>query len=245
MSSGARYRRLAFSFVALGVSTLPFTADAAPRAVVSLLEGRAEILRQATGEGDDRQLPWKPLDKGAGLAQGDTVRTSAGGRLELTLADGSRLRLGPDTRLTLERHRVGKADRSVGVAVWVGRVWAKVARRLGGNNAFEVRTQNAVAGVRGTSFTVVAMSDLSAIVQVYTGTVGVKKLGADYRARERKQVPGPERVDKKQWEEIIVTSMKKVQISALGEIAPAQDFEPVGEEVEWAQWNQKLDAQVR
>jgi hypothetical protein len=41
-----------------------------------------------------------------------------------------------------------------------------VTRALGDGSRFEVRTRNAVAGVRGTSFAVMAQSDLSAMVKV-------------------------------------------------------------------------------
>ena len=86
----------------------------------------------------------------------------------------------------------------------MGRLWASVTRRLRGDSAFEVRTRNSVAGVRGTSFAVLAQADLSSIVKVYTGTVGVKKKGL---SKNRVVVAGPQRIDRQQWEEVIATAM--------------------------------------
>src|SRR5688500_15936624 len=170
---------------------------------VTELIGKAEILRGAKGEPEDRAA-WKPLAKGAQLSIGDAVRTGEKSRLELTLLDGSRIRLGAGSKATLREGRFQGDERQVGVTMWVGRLWAKVAKKLGGDSKFEVETANAVAGVRGTSFTVIANQDLSALVRVYSGTVGVRKNdGPSFRNRARTQVSGPARVDQKQWEEIV------------------------------------------
>jgi len=93
---------------------------------------------------------------------------------------------------------------------------------------------------------VIANQDSSALVRVYSGTVGVRKNdGPSFRNRARTQVSGPSRVDQKQWEEIVATQMKQVAITNLGQILPASDFADQGDELEWAMWNQKLDEAVR
>ena len=122
--------------------------------------------------------------------------------------------------------------------LWLGRLWAKVAHRLGAGSRFEVKTGNAVAGVRGTSFAVLAHADLSSVVKVYTGTVGVKKSGS---GGKRTVVAGPQRVDRRQWEEVIATAMHQVRVTHLGEIRPAEDFVDQGSDEAWASWNQRRD----
>lgn len=216
---------------------LPLPALGAPGAKVSLLDGSAEVSR-----GSAKPLA---LKSGSALAEGDVVQTKDKSRMEIAFADGSVLRLGANTKLKLTEARFGAdKQRNVSVSVWVGRLWANVAKALGAKDTFEVETQNAVAGVRGTSFAVQASADLSAVVRVYAGTVGVRKgEGGAFGARpgSRKQVPGPQQIDKKQWEEIIAMAMKQVKVTALGDISPASDFEDTGEELEWAQWNQGRD----
>lgn len=185
------------------------------------------------------------LALGAEVAEGDTVETKAGAKLELSLPDGSKLRLAEKSKVTLTEGRFGeKGERNVTASLWLGRLWAQVAKSIGGKDTFEVGTRNAVAGVRGTSFTVAAEQDLSSVVRVYAGTVGVRKgegTGFSGQLGARKQVPGPSRVDKKQWEEIIAGAMKQVKVSSAGEISPAQDFEDSGEELKWAMWNKERD----
>ncbi|MCK6547304.1 FecR domain-containing protein [Myxococcota bacterium] len=206
---------------------------------VTLVQGKAEV---------ERAGKRSPLAVGAAIAEGDTVETSARTKVELTLADGSRVRLAPNTKVTLTEGKFrGNEGRNVRVGLVAGQVWAKVAKAVGGKDTFEVGTENAVAGVRGTAFAVSAAADLSAVVRVYAGTVGVRKSEKDAGATggkpERRQIAGPERIDKKQWEEIIATAMKQVKISSTGQIAPAEDFEDRGEDLEWAMWNKERDAQ--
>jgi hypothetical protein len=225
------------------VALLALTAPSSAR--VTELIGEAHVLRGAKGQPEDAAA-WKPLAKGAALAIGDAIRTGEKSRLEVTLQDGSRIRLGSASKATLREGQFKGDERQVGVTVWAGRLWAKVAKKLGSDSKFEVETANAVAGVRGTSFTVIANQDSSALVRVYSGTVGVRKNdGPGFRERKRVQVAGPKQVDQKQWEEIVATQMKQIAVTSAGEILPASDFADQGDELEWAMWNQKLDEAVR
>ncbi|MBK8013617.1 MAG: FecR domain-containing protein [Deltaproteobacteria bacterium] len=183
---------------------------------------------------------WQALARGMTLTRGQVVRTRADGRLELKLSDGSRVRLAPETMVRVDRVRVQKNSRAVRLDIWLGRLWAKVAHGWGDGRSFEVRTTNAVAGVRGTSFAVLAKQDLSAVIRVYAGSVGVSKGGYSRPASVR-EVPGPRRVDQQQWEEVIAGAMTEVRVSALGDIQPATDFLDEGEALEWAMWNQARD----
>ncbi len=90
------------------------------------------------------------------------------------------VRLGPLSRARLETAAFGKSpdDRKVSARLLVGNVWANVARAVGGEARFEVKTENAVAGVRGTTFRVDAAHDKSVVVRVYSGTVAVAGGGA-------------------------------------------------------------------
>ncbi len=238
------------NYLALAVfclAGLPSGAQAADTIQVSLILGKAEVLKWAPkhydGEGQIKaKAPWKPLKKGVQLSMGDAVRTASGGKIELTSPDGSKVRLSQKSQLVIEKATFQKGGRrQLGFRIWAGQLWAKVAKKLGKGSSFEVRTHNAVAGVRGTTFAVLAQQDLSAVVKVYAGTVGVKKHSDAYRKRGRTQVAGPKRIDRQQWEEIIASQMKQVKISALGDISPAEDFEDHGEAAQWAQWNQQLD----
>jgi hypothetical protein len=190
------------------------------------------------------------LQTGAAIYQGDVIETSRRTRIELTLADQSVLRLGPSSRVELDAAAFGKGtvDRKVSARLRVGNVWASVTRALGGEARFEVKTENAVAGVRGTTFRVDASTDQSCVVKVYSGTVAVAAgplprplHGAP--GAPRQQVPGPAEVTREQWERI-VTSMMLVKVAADGRPAEPESF-ALAEADEWESWNRARDAERR
>ncbi len=212
-----------------------------PAATVSFLDG--EATRTAGGRSER-------LAQGSGLREGDEVETRKRTRLELTLADGSVVRLGPLSRARLETAAFGRSpdDRKVSARLLVGNVWASVAKAVGGDSRFEVKTDNAVAGVRGTTFRVDAASDRSVVVRVYSGTVAVaggpiprpEHQGTGGKP-ERKQIAGPQQVTREQWEKI-VTNMMEVRVSSDGVPGDPAEFALAkpGED-EWEEWNRSRD----
>jgi hypothetical protein len=190
------------------------------------------------------------LELGAAIFQGDVIETARRTRVELTLVDRSVLRLGPLSRVELDAAAFGKVtgDRKVSARLRVGNVWAHVTKALGGEARFEVKTENAVAGVRGTTFRVDASKDKSCVVKVYAGSVAVaagplprpQHGAAGAAAGARQQVPGPSEVTRAQWERI-VTSMMQVKVAADGRAAEPETF-ALAEADEWETWNRERDA---
>ncbi|HEY4374139.1 MAG TPA: FecR domain-containing protein [Burkholderiales bacterium] len=120
-----------------------------------------------------------PLTPGATLAQGDEVRTGKDGYVTLRLADGSVLKLPADSRMTVqnaEKIRDTTAVRSK-MQLLQGRVEAVVTKFKGSGNRFEVTTEQAVAGVRGTEFRV-AVDGGSTASEVLDGRVALDGEGA-------------------------------------------------------------------
>ena len=166
--------RLRLTFVAIAGAVLAVAAATAtaattapaPAGTVTFLAGQAS--RIAAGKP-------LPLAVGASVFAGDVIETQKRTRLEIKLSDASVLRLGPAARIDLSTASFGRSveDRQVSAKLQVGNVWAKVAKTVGGESRFEVKTENAVAGVRGTTFRVDAAQDRSVVVKVYGGTVAV------------------------------------------------------------------------
>lgn len=224
----------------------PAPGGAPPAGTVTFLAGQASRLR-----GTARQ----PLALGSAVVQGDVIETARRTRLELRLSDASVLRLGPGSRVELDAAAFGAAadDRKVSVRLRVGNVWANVTRALGGEARFEVKTENAVAGVRGTTFCVDASKDRSVVVRVYGGTVAVAAGpiprpghaggGTAGGATGRRQVAGPQEVTRQQWERI-VTSLMQVKVAADGTPSEPEQF-ALAEADEWETWNRQRDAAAK
>jgi hypothetical protein len=207
-------------------------------AQVSALEGKAQRSRAGGSRSD--------LRVGAAVGQGDILETGEGARLEIRFSDASVLRLGPAAKLQLsEAHfGAGRAARKLSVRLFLGKLWAKVTSAIHGEQKFQVETENAVAGVRGTTFRVDANADKSVLVRVYDGTVAVAPgtPAAGRREGERREVPGPQEVTREQWEKLVGRQMQ-IFISSDGTPGDPEPFSPdVDQDDPFARWNLQRDA---
>jgi hypothetical protein len=199
------------------------------------------------------------VKRGQQLAAGDTIKTGEGARAELTFPDGSVVRIGPSSELKLESASFDGKTKQVKVEAEIvgGTAWAKVATLVGKDAQFKVKTQNAVAGVRGTVFRVNVDKDEATVVKVYNGSVavaggGMLKPDDDPECKanpikcNRKEIGPPMvQVDVKQFEHLL-GQMMQVRIGKEGVSAAvpaaftAED--DAKEEPEWVRWNNARDA---
>jgi len=222
------------AFLLAALAAAPARAQARS-AQVSALEGTAQRSRAGASGG--------ALRVGSALSEGDTVETRAASRLEIRFADGSVLRLGPSARLTLvEAHFTGAAPRRLSARLFFGKLWAKVTSVLQGEQKFQVETENAVAGVRGTTFRVDANADKSVLVRVYDGQVAVGKGAPPPQGGGRREVPGPQEVTREQWEKVVGRQMQ-ILVAADGTPGEPEPFSPDAEQDDpFVRWNQERDA---
>lgn len=241
----SRWIAVAAVLVAAGVLLAPrawLSAEERNSAEVSFLDGRAT----AQGEGGEARV----LARSDRVFEGEAVETAAGARLELKVADGSVVRVGPSSKLLLRSAHFGqKGDRKFSAKLAFGRAWSKVTGVIGGEAKFEVETDNAVAGVRGTTFRVDARTDSSVLVRVYAGSVAMAP-GAGAVAKGHKpgkagrvQVAGPKQITRQEWE-VLVGRMMSLVVNADG--TPGEPIAFTEEEEAddvWVQWNRARDEQ--
>jgi hypothetical protein len=213
-------------------------AEAAPAGVVTYLVGHAKA--QENGQ-------WAELALKSPLAEGDRVVTAAGAKLEITLSDKSVLRLDGGSTFVLRTASLGEGGTKVTGNLSIGRLWAKVASVLGGSSHFDIEMQNAVAGVRGTTFRVDAHRDESALVRVYAGAVAVATKTVPSAAHhpsktgEPQEVAGPREVSKKDYERLLA-AMMQVKVSASGELSQPEHFAAAADDKDpWVVFNQQRD----
>ena len=158
-------------FGALALSAIP--AD------VTYTEGDASI-RLKSGKTQDAQI-------GDVMNTGDTLRTGADGQAELN-QKGVTVKIAPKTVFTLmEREQGGKTSSVLSVAL--GSIKFRYDKLTGSEPM--VRTNGAVAGVRGTEFSVFSGADGSTLIAVDSGQVTVESEGksVDLAAKEGVEVP--------------------------------------------------------
>lgn len=239
-----RYLAVAAALAAgLVVLRSPRADAASAPGVVTFLRGEA-VRVGANGRSE-------PLKVDGRVFEGDTVETRARTRLEIKLPDESIVRVGPDSKVQLASAVFGKSaeDRKVTAKLVVGNVWAKVAHAVGGDAKFEVQTDTAVAGVRGTTFRVDAAHDKSVVVRTYAGAVAVasgpiprpEHKSALGGKKEHKQIAPPfQQVTRKQWEKL-VGAMMQVKVAADGTPGEPEQF-ALDQHDEWEEWNRARDA---
>ena len=228
---------------------LPTRADDSA-AVVTLVDGKAHVYNKGEKRG-------RLLKKQDSVRKGQQIRVGDRSRLELKYPDGTVMRFAERStvdidELTYDRNTQNK---NVRVNMGFGKLWASVKKLVTADSRVEVKTVNAVAGVRGTTYRVNVDEDASALVRVYDGSVDVS--GVQRQAQPEKPqglapvpVPGPHEVPPpyhevtmEEWH-VIVKSFQQVSISATGVASEPQDFNPQQDQDEWVTWNQERDRQL-
>jgi hypothetical protein len=116
-------------------------------AYIGELGGTVTVTKPASGEGEGEATAAKT---GMFLTAGVTVRTAEDGFASVIFQDdGSRVKLGPVSTVTLNATRQEK-QLNKNLFMESGKLWAKVAKKRG--SEFQVKTPTSVASVKGTRF---------------------------------------------------------------------------------------------
>lgn len=140
-------------------SPAQFGPDAAQ---VVLLEGRVSLER--AGE------LWI-LEAGATVRGGQVIVTGPDGYAQLQLFDHSILEVFPNSRLVFRANRFNLREL---LEVFLGRVRLQIQRLTDGDSPYRVTTPTAVISIRGTVLDVDVGPGAETVVQVETGSVGVR-----------------------------------------------------------------------
>jgi ferric-dicitrate binding protein FerR (iron transport regulator) len=216
-------------------------------AAVTSLTGKAMVTRSGTNK-------LVKLAAGTYLSAGDRVTTGTGARLELKLPDGSYLRFDERTtfKLVAMDSSAKKQTRNIRVSMVVGKTWARVAKLFGKKRGgFDIMTQTAVAGVRGTTFRMNVEEDNSAVLKVYGGEVEVRKKTAKDDADQKKPpvftkpvpIKGPHPISMEEWV-YIVKSLQQININPDGTATKPFRFDIKADLNEWVKWNQMRDSEI-
>jgi hypothetical protein len=205
---------------------------------VALLEGKA-ARRDANGQESE-------LKVGSELELRDTLSVGEKSNVKLVLTDESVIMLGANSQLFFDEATFeGQVRKGFSAKLLFGRVWAKVKQMAAGSDAkFEVTTERAVAGVRGTIFRVdyastakgtIPMPKPSMVVRVVQGRVVVQipqvvtkqapvtsarpPPTAGDKNQPRTQVAPPHEISMKQWMQLFadLQAGQEVEVGELGE----------------------------
>lgn len=172
--------RLVVSCAVIALYSLPALASGGKLVLTS-----GDVWTQAPGASE------ATARAGSTLVPGTRIRTGKTGQAKVVFADGSKLEIKPSSSLMLSKHKRNKKKKN-SVLLFFGRIWNKVARSVGGAENYEVKTANAVCGVRGTVFETAVADDGSVRVRVTSGIVGVGGEGKESAVGAGQEIEGDE-----------------------------------------------------
>lgn len=147
--TSAKTKTMATLFVAsLCLTTFIPASPAAARGIGRVLSLRGTVTSVLT---DGQTVA---ITRGQHLPIGVKIITGESSAVRLLMSDMSIMDLGSNTQLQFKKYTIQKKKRTrtVGVHVWAGQVWARVAKLWGGEKErnWKIMSDTAVAGVRGT-----------------------------------------------------------------------------------------------
>lgn len=170
MRSARQFRRLLYLLVAFVSS---FAQSPQPRPA-SLPSGSATV-DQIKGEVTIRSPQGLSVTPQRGLLlEADTRIETQKGSMTLTLQDGSQVLIEPHSTVVLTSPEQNSGRY---IQQFLGRIYAKVQKKLGVTPSFRMGTPTAIISVRGTEFGVSVNKQNQTTVDVYDGLVEVQSMG--------------------------------------------------------------------
>lgn len=118
---------------------------------ISALKGCAQIIKPGGECGTPGNF--SSASVGGSVEQGDKIKVCGSSIIDVTMPDGSIIRGGPGSEIDMSEQSCD-AGRNFSFRLLMGSIWNEVSPYIGGENKYEVKTENAVTGSRGTKFLV-------------------------------------------------------------------------------------------
>ena len=124
------------------------------------------------------ETEWKPVEEGMELDEGYSIRSGPDSKVIAVFAETVIMAIEQNSEIDLDKL---EKSRKVGIDIQInlgqGQIWNDVGKLRSKRSKFNVETPQAVTGVRGTVFTVVAAPDAITRVAVVQGNVDVTGRG--------------------------------------------------------------------
>jgi hypothetical protein len=142
-------------------------------AVITFLSGNVDVDRTPDNEVDDFNVAELEME----LPRGSIVRTGRNGYCELTLIDGSLIRIAPTSVFMIEEFDFDQSTGSKRALfnLLFGRVKSTVSKLTTDDSSFELRSGTSLAGIRGTTYGVF-YDGVQSQVLVFEGSVSLQSV---------------------------------------------------------------------
>lgn len=189
---------------------------------------------------------WVNADFDMNIYEGDQIRTEAESRCEITLEDGTIVRMDENSFQQFEKCIISKTAKEVSLFLFSGKIWLNARKILAKSDSFKVRTNKAVCAIRGTKFRV-DTDDEQTRISVHKGVVATwsalfdkAKHETDADISEPHPIAGPHPISMERWVEI-VKAFQQITIDSNGKYEKKDlDVDTIMAD-QWVKWNMTRD----
>lgn len=198
--------------------------------------------------------PWLPVKLKAAIMDGDRIKTLVESRCEITLTDGTIIRIGENSSFHFIDVNLKSSVHKLKAELPQGDSWVNASSTKAAKKDFQLKAPTAVCAIRGTIYRVEA--DSTTTCKVYEGKVDVgpptvwsasmpkeKRIGPPQQVPGPTQIPGPYEVTLEQWQQIV--RGQQIIVRKDGKFAKSAFDEKADEMDEWVKWNKQLDAKAK
>lgn len=205
---------------------------------------------------------WNNADFDMKIYAGDQIKTGMESRCEITLPDGSIIRMEEKSLQQFKCVEPQKRAKSSSIFLSAGKIWLNARKIVSKDESFQVRTDKAVCAIRGTTFQVDA-SEESTQITVFKGEIATwSTLFDEVKSKTKESVPprsrsgeavmdvplskpstltGPLPVTMEKWVEI-VKAFQQITVDAKGQYEKKDlDIENISRDP-WVVWNMTRDS---
>jgi hypothetical protein len=193
---------------------------------------------------------------------GDKIETKKESRCEITLNNGSVVRIDENSIYTLEKVQVSNESIKAESSLGSGKLWSTIKKIFGKDDYFQVKSPSAVIAVRGTIYRVDVAPDSSTQLRVYDGEVEVspykpsmgmqegapggepRPIGPPRDVSGPTTVAGPHDVSEQEWLEI-VKAQQQIVVRPDGSFQKSEFNAEQDAQSDWVQWNKKRDEMLQ
>lgn len=143
------------------------------------VSGKAKVLEKNLFTNIFKNSFWKELQPGDKLDNGDKIKTLADSSLEISFSDDTFAKIGEKSRVVIEENKIKESGQFTSIKLQKGKIWSRIKGSWNRLTSFEVITPSAIAGVKGTIFSVETDGEKS-ILDVKEGEV-------EFVVREKKE----------------------------------------------------------
>ncbi len=100
------------------------------------------------------QTKWRKVSYNMAVKKGDRLQTSLNAQVEITMPDGSRIKVNENSIFEIKEIKISKTEQKdeMSFSLFAGNIWAKFKKLISSRQSRKIESPSAVVAIRGTEF---------------------------------------------------------------------------------------------